>query len=472
VLDTNTTLSGAYKTLPNRPQDLPLMPVQLTTIARNTFVEAIRQPIFFVVIALCGMFQFFNTWTAGFSLGYSDSAEVSGDNKMLLDIGLATVFGCGVLLAAFVATAVVSREIENKTVLTVVSKPVARPTVIVGKYIGVAGAMILAVIPMLLFLMMGLRHGVMSTAADTLDGPVWVFSFAAIGLSLAIALWCNFFYGWYFTQTAVLLLAPAMVVAYLFVLLIGKKWNWQPIGTNFKDQITFACVGLTLALLVLTAVATAVSTRLGQVMTIVVCGGVFLFGLLSNYLIGRHAFQNTRIGMVREANPADFTQENWAEPGATYNVQLITTPASQVRPGDSFYYSTSATGFPLTPSNGEPFSGAVDGSMMAPDTGGLVITAVTGPSLTVRRFGQRELEIPKAPESGDSVFIHKTTVRPIALGLWSVIPNMHYFWLVDAVSQNQPIPIRHMLLIAGYAVAQITAFLALGVVLFQKRDVG
>ena len=39
---------------------------------------------------------------------------------------------------AFVATAELSREIENKTVLTVVSKPVGRTTVIMGKYLGVS----------------------------------------------------------------------------------------------------------------------------------------------------------------------------------------------------------------------------------------------------------------------------------------------------------------------------------------------
>ena len=39
---------------------------------------------------------------------------------VLLDIGLATIFVCGMLLAAFIATAVISREIERKTVLTVV----------------------------------------------------------------------------------------------------------------------------------------------------------------------------------------------------------------------------------------------------------------------------------------------------------------------------------------------------------------
>jgi ABC-2 type transport system permease protein len=440
------------------------MPVQLITIARNTFIEAIRQPIFFVIVAICGIAQFFLTWTAAFSMSYSDSAEVSGDNKFLLDLGLSTVFVCGVILAAFIATAVVSREIENKTVLTVVSKPVARPTVIFGKYLGIAGSMILAVIPMLIFLYMGLRHGVLSTAADTLDQPVLLFSFLALATVALVSLWCNFFYGWYFTQTFMLLLAPAMILAYFMVLLLSKKWHIQPLTTDFMPQITYASIAMIMALLVLTAVATAVSTRLGQVMTIVICGGIFLFGLLSNYLIGRHAFENTRVGIVTEAIPANFTHENWTEPGHTYTIKLLNSPSMPVGPGTPFYYSSSPSGFPLQPGNVRL---AAEG-----EGGALVITSADGADLQVRRVGSRRLSIKEAPRSGDSIFIKPTRLRPAVLGLWSVVPNMHYFWLVDAVSQNQPIPPRHLVLVTAYAATQIAAFLALGVILFQKRDVG
>jgi ABC-type transport system involved in multi-copper enzyme maturation permease subunit len=105
---------------------------QLLTIARNTFVESVRQPIYFVLIAIAGLCLVLTTWSAGFSMGMSESGEVSGDNKLLLDVGMATVFVVGVLLAAFLATAVISREIENKTVLTVVSKPVSRVTLVLG----------------------------------------------------------------------------------------------------------------------------------------------------------------------------------------------------------------------------------------------------------------------------------------------------------------------------------------------------
>src|SRR5262249_11424070 len=149
------------------------------------------------------------------------------------------------------------------------------------------------------FLLMGLRHGVMSTAADDPDQPVILFTALAVFGSLGIAAWCNYFYGSYFTQTYLQILPPARLIADGRVLLISKKWHVQPLWFDFKPQITFACLTLALAILVLSAVATAVSTRLGQVMTVVVCSGVFVFGLLSNYFIGRRAFQNHTIGLVQ-----------------------------------------------------------------------------------------------------------------------------------------------------------------------------
>ena len=61
--------------------------------------------------------------------------------------------------AAFIATAALSREIERKTVLTVVSKPVPRPAVVIGKYLGASGALLTATVPMVIFLHIALRHG-------------------------------------------------------------------------------------------------------------------------------------------------------------------------------------------------------------------------------------------------------------------------------------------------------------------------
>ena len=49
------------------------------------------------------------------------------DQRMFVDIGLSTVFLATAVLASFIATNVITREIDNGTVLTVVSKPVPRP---------------------------------------------------------------------------------------------------------------------------------------------------------------------------------------------------------------------------------------------------------------------------------------------------------------------------------------------------------
>lgn len=450
------------------------MRLQILTIARNTFVESIRQPIVFVLVMVCGVLILFTTWSAAYSMGYSDTSEVSGDDKMVLEMGLATVFVSGMLLAAFIATAAVSREIENKTVLTVVSKPVARPSVVLGKYLGVAAAIVLALVPMLLFLLMGLRHGVLSTAADDPDQPVILFTFLAVGLSLLVAVWCNYFYGSYFSQTFLVLLAPAMLAAYLLVLMIGKKWQVQPIGTNFKPQITFACVALTIAVLVLTSVATAVSTRLGQVMTVVVCAGVFLFGLLSNYLIGRHAFHNRPVGMIQAVAARD-SSEPMLGPGGGFKVTFRNPPTRSVRVGDSFFYGPTPSGFPMAISAFPRFRGDVSKpeDVLAPGTpAGLVVAASQGRDVEVRRVGTAALAASREPARSDFVFLEPTRINALALAAWGVIPNMHYFWLVDAITQNQRVPPSHMGLVAAYGAAQIAAFLCLGVVLFQKRDVG
>ncbi|MEX0885864.1 MAG: ABC transporter permease subunit, partial [Phycisphaeraceae bacterium] len=105
---------------------------QLLTIAGNTFTEAIRQPIFTVLVLLGAVALGLNLQLAAYTF--------EDDTKILIDLGLSTVFLVGLFLAAFTATGVLASEVESKTVLTVVSKPVSRPLFVVGKFLGVAGA--------------------------------------------------------------------------------------------------------------------------------------------------------------------------------------------------------------------------------------------------------------------------------------------------------------------------------------------
>lgn len=446
-----------------------------TIISRNAFVESLRQPIFLIVVLGVGVLQMLNVWSAAYSMAYSDASEVSGDDKVMLDIGLSTIFVAGMLLSALTATAVISREIDARTVLTVVSKPVPRFSVILGKFAGVSGAIALATLCMVLFLLLGVRHGVMSTAADDLDLPVLIFSFSAVLLAVIVGAVCNFLYGWSFPQTTFLVLLPALLIAYVAVLFISPKWEVQAITKDFKPQITIACTAMLMAVLVLTSVAVAASTRLGQVMTIAACAGVFLFGLLANHLIGRHAFQNDPVARVLSVAPASPSETDFNKPGDTYNLTLDAPPTRQLRPGTSIYYGDNPNGFrpavpPFSPFQGDP--GDKGGSIGPAVPSAVIAISAERDRVAIRQVGAVALPVTRAPRPDDFLFTAPTRTNTVALVAWALVPNMHSFWLLDAITQSRKVPPSHMVLVGAYSAAQIGAMLALATILFQRRDVG
>jgi len=59
---------------------------------------------------------------------------------MLMDCGLATILICGLLLAVWTSSTSIAEEIEGKTAMTLLSKPINRRQFIVGKYVGIMSA--------------------------------------------------------------------------------------------------------------------------------------------------------------------------------------------------------------------------------------------------------------------------------------------------------------------------------------------
>ena len=450
-------------------------------IARTTFLESVRQPITFILVGLSAVLMILLTAATGFTLSFSESGEVSGDNKLLLDFGLATVLALAVLLAGFIATATMSREIENKTVMTIVSKPVPRPALVIGKWLGVTVAQLLVVATMLFFLLLAIRHTVMSTAADVIDQPVWVFGCSAIFFSVAIGVWGSYFYGWSFPQTATLALYPLVFLAYFLVLIFSKKWEVQPLYRDLKPQIIVACFALLLSMPVLTAIAVAASCRLGQVMTIVVCFGIFVVGMASTSVIGRYAVINDPIGEVIEFTPTLQRMESMRNPGDTATITAPSGFRIQPKVGQPLYFAASPNGVDAPVSFAQPPfpppTGAIKANGLEPNAynePALVVTSVNDRRLSVMTVGRGEdtLSIARVPRKGDYLFLTPTRYSVPALIAWGVIPNLQFYWLLDAVNQNQPVPPEHIGLVALYSITQVSVFLSLAVVLFQRRDVG
>ena len=252
---------------------------QLLAIMRNTFLESIRQPVVLVVCVaatiLIVLTNPFSAWT------------MQDDQRMFVDIGLSTVFLATAVLAAFLATNVLSREIENRTVLTVVSKPVPRPIFIVGKFLGVSVSMVLSLAILSLVFALVEVHGTLQTARDPFHLPVIFFGGAAVIASVMAGAWMNYFYGRSFSAWALSLSVPLLGLAYLMSLFFDAEFNSVAISTQFEPEIWKALLLMSFATLVLNAVAIAASTRLGQVLTLTIVVSIFMLGLLSDWMLGR-----------------------------------------------------------------------------------------------------------------------------------------------------------------------------------------
>lgn len=106
------------------------------------------------------------------------------------------------------------------------------------------------------------------------------------------------------------------------------------------------------------------------------------------------------------------------------------------------------------------------------DEPGLFISEIDDDRIAIMQVGEDALPLSRPPLPGDSLFRQRTITHPLPLMVWSVVPNMQSFWLLDAITQNQPIPFSHVVLVYLYGGCQIVVFLSLAVFLFQGRDVG
>ena len=102
-------------------------------IASNGFREVIRDRILYVI-------GFFAVILA-LSLRLLPEISVGADGKIFLDVGLALTSFLGAIVAIFVGTSLINKEIEKRTVLILIPKPISCGELIVGKHLGLCGVL-------------------------------------------------------------------------------------------------------------------------------------------------------------------------------------------------------------------------------------------------------------------------------------------------------------------------------------------
>ncbi|MCU0916127.1 MAG: ABC-2 transporter permease [Planctomycetes bacterium] len=295
---------------------------KLITIAKNTFVETLRQPVYAVIVATALLL---------FVLSPSLSMyTMDDDNKMLREIGLSTLFLTSLFIAIFSASGAVSVELENKTILTVLTKPVQRPIFILAKFLGVVGAVALAHFLCTVGLLMAIRHGVLSTASDTHDLTVLGSAGAIVVVTVLLGAFFNYVYDWKFTSTAIVIASVLSVFAIVFLALIDRDWKFNPTKNGIDRLDLYGSILLFLAAVLIAALAVTISARFNALVTLSACIGVFLLGLISDYAFGRFADAHlwARIGRYLVPNLQVFWISDAIYEGSTIPFRYLVITAS------------------------------------------------------------------------------------------------------------------------------------------------
>lgn len=109
---------------------------RILAVARNTFREAVRDKVLYVLLFFAAVSIFGSKALGWISIGQ--------DIKIVKDIALAATSIFGVLVAIFIGTSLVYKEIDKRTLYTIISQPMHRWEFLLGKYLGLVG--ILAVV--------------------------------------------------------------------------------------------------------------------------------------------------------------------------------------------------------------------------------------------------------------------------------------------------------------------------------------
>ncbi|WP_372371271.1 ABC transporter permease [Candidatus Uabimicrobium sp. HlEnr_7] len=104
--------------------------VKLTVIAINTFRETMRDRILRVIVGVSIFVIIISKIIGELSIGQ--------DLKILVDFSLGTIDIFGVVLCIFIGANLIQREIEKKTLYTILSCPINRWEFILGKYLGMS----------------------------------------------------------------------------------------------------------------------------------------------------------------------------------------------------------------------------------------------------------------------------------------------------------------------------------------------
>jgi ABC-2 type transport system permease protein len=376
---------------------------QFLTIASNAFMELVRQPVFLLLMTCSAVFSVFLAAVPYFGFGE--------DPKLVKDSTLAVMLVSGLFGAVLSASASLAHEIRSGTALAVLAKPVGRAQFLLAKYLGLAGALTVLTYVNALSTLLASRMA-FDAYGDADTRSLGIFC-GMLALGYAAAGFGNYFLRRPFVADAVLAVVIMATLAFVVTVTLTTTTNRFGEAPNEVDwRLVPAALLILFALLVLAGLALACSTRFEMIPTLAICTGVFLLGLMSDYLFGRHAEPVWMANLQSELSNPQWTA------GQQKLLQAVVDKYDRNQDGRLEWSEQN----PLNPEDKQRLSQAGLGG------------------------------------------------RWWASVLYTVVPNWQLFWLADALEGKNRIPWSYVTGTFGYLIGYLGASLALGLVLFEDRE--
>ena len=210
---------------------------KMSAIAVATTKEACSQPIFYLTLGL-GAFALI----AFIYVPYNTFGE---DVKVLKDSGLTLIMVLSIAVALWTASVSVAAQIEGRTALTVLSKPISRRQFILGKFLGIIWPVVL------IFVLLGVLF--------------------------------------------------LVTVSYKVVYDARESAGTEPIWQECYAEMISTVPGLVLAWMetvVLTSISVAISTRLSMLPNLIICASIYVLGHLGPMIVNSAAGKFEIVGFV------------------------------------------------------------------------------------------------------------------------------------------------------------------------------
>ena len=152
--------------------------VRTFVMAKNVFQEVIRDRILYII-------GFYAIILAVANRAIFEFAATTQD-KIFLDVGLAVMNIIGLIVAVFIGTGLVNKEIEKRTIFMLIAKPISRSEFITSKYLGLSGVLGVLLASMTFIYLVFLQLGKMSYPLPSILLAI-LFLFLQLTLITAVA---------------------------------------------------------------------------------------------------------------------------------------------------------------------------------------------------------------------------------------------------------------------------------------------